>query len=98
MPPVSPARVGQHLRVGDPVGGEVRSRGERAEDSRQDGLCHDARGEDHLDVGVRDLWIQMFRYQGKARAIGVSNVNLGQLRMLVQAAVIPPPFAASPKA
>ncbi len=29
---------------------------------------------------------------GKTRAIGVSNVNLGQLRMLVEAAVIPPRF------
>lgn len=29
---------------------------------------------------------------GKARAIGVSNVNLGQLRLLVQGAAIPPRF------
>lgn len=49
------------------------------------------RGLSEADLAV---WKEMeaLTGAGKARAIGVSNVNLGQLRMLVEAAAVPPRF------
>jgi len=47
-----------------------------------------------LSDADRDVWREMEALcrEGKTRFIGVSNVNLGQLRTLLQAAEIPPRF------
>lgn len=47
-----------------------------------------------LSDADHDVWREMEALcrEGKTRFIGVSNVNLGQLRMLLQAAEIPPRF------